>query len=59
MLIDHTDNVWKYLQNKKGNIIFIMDNAGFELVCDLFLADAMIRGGLASTITFHFKAHPT
>ena len=51
---------------EKKNIGLVVDNAGFELVCDLALADAIVsvhrRAGSSSpspTVTLHVKAHPT
>lgn len=37
----------------------IVDNAGFELFCDLCLADFLVTSGLASCVYIHLKAHPT
>jgi hypothetical protein len=48
----------------------VVDNAGFELVCDLALADALVcararatvsssRPPVRATVTLHVKAHPT
>lgn len=45
--------------NGGGNVDIIVDNAGFELVTDLALADHYVASGIASTITFQLKAHPT
>ena len=50
------------------NVGLVVDNAGFELVCDLALADAVVcarrrraAGGssVKATVTLHVKAHPT
>ncbi len=38
---------------------FLIDNAGFELVCDLALVDFLLTSGTAQTAVFHLKAHPT
>ncbi|KAL8292981.1 hypothetical protein RQP46_000675 [Phenoliferia psychrophenolica] len=38
-----------------GRIDFVLDNAGFELYCDLVYADWLIQSGLASHIRFHGK----
>jgi hypothetical protein len=46
-------------QNGGGNVDIIVDNAGFELVTDLALADHLIADGVASCVTFQLKAHPT
>lgn len=37
----------------------IVDNAGFELFCDLCLADFLIHSGYASVVHLQLKAHPT
>jgi len=36
-----------------------VDNAGFELVTDLCLADFLVTSGIASSVVFHLKSHPT
>jgi len=40
-------------------IEFIMDNAGFELVCDLVLADFLLTRDIAQQVNLHLKQHPT
>jgi len=42
---------------KKADII--VDNAGFELFCDLCLADHLISSKNVTEIVFHLKGHPT
>jgi len=42
-----------------GKIDIIVDNAGFELVTDLALADHLISSGVAQVVTFQLKGHPT
>lgn len=42
-----------------GNVDIIVDNAGLELVTDLALATFLIESGVAQTVTFQLKAHPT
>ena len=37
----------------------IVDNAGFELVTDLALAQYLIESKMADTVTFQMKSHPT
>lgn len=37
----------------------LADNAGFELVCDLCLADYLLSSHTAATVRFHLKTHPT
>jgi Damage-control phosphatase ARMT1-like domain len=43
----------------KTNVDIIVDNAGFELVTDLALAQYLIESGIAGTVTFQMKSHPT
>eukprot|EP01023_Acetabularia_acetabulum_P004685 TRINITY_DN1199_c2_g1_i2.p1 TRINITY_DN1199_c2_g1~~TRINITY_DN1199_c2_g1_i2.p1 ORF type:complete len:460 (-),score=80.07 TRINITY_DN1199_c2_g1_i2:385-1728(-) len=40
-------------------IDFVTDNAGFELISDICLADYLIQSGAASQVVFQMKAHPT
>lgn len=49
--------VWDLLSQKKkgGRIDIVMDNAGFELFCDMIYADFLIVSGLASEVRFHGK----
>ncbi|MBN3959226.1 damage-control phosphatase ARMT1 family protein [Nostoc sp. NMS8] len=42
-----------------GRIDFVVDNAGFELVCDLSLADFLLSSGLGNQVYLHLKPHPT
>jgi hypothetical protein len=42
-----------------GNVDIIVDNAGFELITDLALAQHLIESGIASCVTFQLKSHPT
>jgi Damage-control phosphatase ARMT1-like domain len=48
------------LQNRGGgNVDIVVDNAGFELVTDLALATYLVQSGIARTVTFQLKSHPT
>ena len=42
-----------------GNVDIIVDNAGFELITDLALAQYLIDSGIAKCVTFQLKSHPT
>jgi hypothetical protein len=53
-----------FFQSQCAPLHLVVDNAGFELVCDLALADAIVCGTRAgsdssATVTLHVKAHPT
>lgn len=45
--------------HKSLRLDLIVDNAGFELVCDLALTDFILSNGLASSVVLHVKYHPT
>jgi hypothetical protein len=54
--------VWEYISSsrfgsagKGGRLDFVLDNAGFELYCDLVYADWLLQSGLCSKIVFHGK----
>lgn len=48
------------LRSKGGGCVdIIVDNAGFELITDLALAQHLIESGIASCVTFQLKSHPT
>jgi hypothetical protein len=42
-----------------GTVDIIVDNAGFELVTDLALAQYLVEAGIAKTVRFQLKSHPT
>lgn len=45
------------LQNAR--IDLIVDNAGFELIGDLCMADFLLSSGVAGAVHLHLKVHPT
>ncbi|XP_052272771.1 damage-control phosphatase ARMT1-like isoform X1 [Dreissena polymorpha] len=57
VLINDLDLVWNQLQ-KTGpvRVDVILDNAGFEIITDLCLAEFLLTAKLASSIHFHCKA---
>lgn len=60
LLVDQTQTLTEHLVKNPGQQIdFINDNAGFELFCDLCLADYLLTTQMAKSVTFHLKAHPT
>ncbi|KAI5615123.1 protein-glutamate O-methyltransferase [Silurus asotus] len=67
ILVDDSDKVWSVLTSKQSpggqektgvRLDIILDNAGFELVTDLVLADFMVSVGLAKEVHFHGKSIP-
>jgi uncharacterized protein with ATP-grasp and redox domains len=42
----------------KSRVDFLLDNAGFELACDLALADLLLSGGQAAQVVLHIKVQP-
>lgn len=60
ILVDNAIHVSSLLHRVKGGRVdFVLDNAGFELVCDLCLVDYLLASGLANEIQLHLKPHPT
>mmetsp|Transcript_22714 Transcript_22714/g.45984 ORF Transcript_22714/g.45984 Transcript_22714/m.45984 type:complete len:436 (-) Transcript_22714:51-1358(-) len=54
-----TDHCEKLKERGDGKIDIIVDNAGFELVTDLALADHLVASGVAQVVMFQLKSHPT
>ncbi|MEH2389491.1 MAG: damage-control phosphatase ARMT1 family protein [Nostoc sp.] len=44
---------------QRDRIDFVLDNAGFELVCDLCLVDFLLSSSLVNQVYLHLKPHPT
>ncbi len=61
LLIDESYQVVKKLNSlkTKDRVDILIDNAGFELFCDLFLIDYLLEAGITDQIILHFKPHPT
>ncbi len=60
ILVDDSSKIVKLLTYSKGTRIdFVLDNAGFELICDLCLVDFLLASDLASQVKLHVKPHPT
>ncbi|MFC1996206.1 damage-control phosphatase ARMT1 family protein [Chloroflexota bacterium] len=67
LLEDRSGEVAEYLietyqvsNSLEGLMIdFLIDNAGFELVNDLVLADFLLSKKIAGIVRFHVKPHPT
>ncbi|KAJ8009574.1 hypothetical protein DPEC_G00090290 [Dallia pectoralis] len=68
ILVDDSNMVWSALSSaqKQGadgqinpvRVDIVLDNAGFELVTDLVLADFLVSSGLAKEVRFHGKSIP-
>ncbi|KAL4237614.1 hypothetical protein ACF0H5_002328 [Mactra antiquata] len=59
ILRDDLDKIWQYVRDKAPcRVDIVLDNAGFELVTDLCLAEFLTSSKLASQIYFHAKSFP-
>lgn len=48
--------LWEVVSKmKNGRIDFVLDNAGFELYCDMVYADFLISSGICREVRFHGK----
>lgn len=56
LLVEHFE---KLKAKGGGNIDIIVDNAGFELITDLAMAQYLVESGIAKCVTFQLKSHPT
>lgn len=61
ILANHMKSLVSYTERYWGctRIDIVVDNAGFELFCDLCLADFLIMAGATSAVYLQLKAHPT
>lgn len=60
ILVNDSPQVIEFLtSDKKGRIDFVIDNSGFELVCDLCLVDYLLGSGITNEVHLHLKPHPT
>lgn len=60
ILVDDSFPVTKLLSKSENNRIdFVVDNTGFELICDLCLVDFILGSGLVNQVYLHLKIHPT
>jgi hypothetical protein len=62
ILVDDSDKVINDITRFDPNfsrLDILLDNAGFELVCDLALTDYFLTTGLVTAVHLHVKAHPT
>ncbi len=60
LLADDSRGVIDYIYSWPApRLDFIVDNAGFELVCDLALADYLLSSDGAEKVVLNLKIHPT
>jgi uncharacterized protein with ATP-grasp and redox domains len=63
ILVDDTDKLLEWLakqgKERSHRIDIVADNAGFELVCDLYLIDWLLTQPTPFTVYLHLKTHPT
>ena len=59
LLVDDETAVTQLLQHPAPQIDFIIDNAGFELIGDLCLADYLLATEQTVTVKYHLKLFPT
>jgi uncharacterized protein with ATP-grasp and redox domains len=58
ILIDHTEEVGRYLAAGRSRVDFVCDNVGHELLWDLALADWLLVEGGAGRVMLHLKSYP-
>ncbi len=59
LLADDAPRVWEYLQTHDiKQLLYVTDNAGTELACDLALMDYLLATQLAKNIVVHLKPQP-
>ncbi len=60
LLVDDSKAVVDYLYYWPADRVnFLVDNAGFELVCDLALVDYLLSSGGSEEVVLNLKIHPT
>ena len=61
IVVNETGAILEYVSELGtiSRVDFLVDNAGFELISDLGLADYLLDSGLAEVVHLHLKAHPT
>lgn len=59
MISDNTDVALDILQQAAGRpVVIVLDNHGLEVLCDLVLADAILRLASPSSVSLHVKDAP-
>jgi hypothetical protein len=58
ILIDHSEETYRWIAAGLGRVDFLCDNAGLDLLYDLALADLLLSQGWVGQVCFHLKAQP-
>lgn len=61
IIVDHTPRLLDYFKDippEQTRVDILVDNAGYELVTDLALADFLLATGRAARVALHLKTHP-
>ena len=59
LLVNQTEEIKKYfIENMINQVDFLIDNTGFELVCDLLFVDFLLENHFAGKVVFHLKQYP-
>jgi hypothetical protein len=59
ILVDDSQDTWQTIKRPNNNRIdIVLDNAGFELISDLVLAEFLLASNFADAIYLHGKAMP-
>jgi uncharacterized protein with ATP-grasp and redox domains len=58
ILINHTEEVGRYLAAGRSRVDFVCDNVGHELLWDLALADWLLVEGGVGRVVLHLKSYP-
>jgi uncharacterized protein with ATP-grasp and redox domains len=60
ILVNDASQIGELLANPEvQRVDVIVDNAGFELICDLCLVDFLLSSKLVNQVYLHLKPHPT
>ncbi len=59
VIIDDTEDIVRFLETPRSRFDIVADNAGFEIVCDLILADFFLSTEAVDRVCLHLKKHPT
>ncbi len=58
IILDQSEIAFTFLASNPGNITYIIDNVGIELLFDLVFIDFLLESGLANSVTCFVKNQP-